>query len=248
MKHNKPIVIIILMSVLLFLVILNLILNKKADNKEHFQSTQQVNSDNNSEDLFPNTYDFTEYSRNSDKLQDMFKTLKNAEKTCSDLEYEQVQREELDNMRENDRIHKELLEQEKKIHELKEIVKYLTIEKKRRDKINKNCMSSKQRKLNENYNLVQSLHNSGFLKDNKIDMDLNISDSEKLKNFLSSIKKDKSNGDSNNDSTPNASDRKKCKAQRSDEVNLDEFDKMNKCYGCDADKLKRSQNYINKDF
>ena len=40
-------------------------------------------------------------------------------------------------MRENDRIFKELQEQDKKIHELKEIVGILPAEKKRRDKINK---------------------------------------------------------------------------------------------------------------
>jgi len=247
MKNNKPIVIIILMAVLLFLVILNITLNKKQSNLEHFQSTKQVNSDSNTEDVFSNTYDFTEYSRNSEKLGDMFQTLKDAEKKCEDLEYQQVQREERDMMRDNDRIHKELQEQDKKIHELKEIVKYLTIEKKRRDKINKNCMNSKQRKLNENYNLVESLNDSGFLKDNAIDMDLNISESEKLKNFLSALKQDKSGVD-NTAPNGNASDKKKCRTKRSDEVNLDDIDKINKCYGCDGDKLKRSQNYINNDF
>ena len=45
-------------------------------------------------------------------------------------------KEEKQQMRENDGIYKELQEQDKKIHELKEIVKYLTIEK-HGEKINK---------------------------------------------------------------------------------------------------------------
>ena len=53
-------------------------------------------------------------------------------------------------MRQNDAVFDELIEQDKKIQELKEIIKYLSIEKKRRDKINNKCRLNKQRKLNTN--------------------------------------------------------------------------------------------------
>ena len=143
-------------------------LNLKPRKVEGFSggSRPTVQSSSSSEDLFENTYDFVDYSKNSDKLLDMFSSLEAAEEKCALLENHQLQREEKEQMRENDRIYKELQEQDKKIHELKEIVKYLTIEKKRREKINKKCLASKQRKLNENYNIVKSLNYDGFLNDN----------------------------------------------------------------------------------
>ena len=245
MKSNKPQVILILMFVLLFLIVLSIVLNLRKDSVENFQGTptQQAGSQN----LFENTYEFVDYAKNSDKLLDMFKSLEEAEKKCEVLEGHQLQREEKQQMRENDRIFKELQEQDKKIHELKEIVKYLTIEKKRRDKINKKCMSSKQRKLNENYNIVKSLNDDGFLNDNSVELDLNVSDSKKMKDFLKSMKKGAGGKNSEYvDNTANASDSQKC-SKRDDYVDIDKIG-LNKCYGCDKDKLKDQANYIDKDF
>jgi TolA-binding protein len=246
MKSNKPQVILILMFVLLFLIVLSIVLNLRKGSVENFQGTptQQAGSQN----LFENTHEFVDYAKNSDKLLDMFKSLEEAEKKCEVLEGHQLQREEKQQMRENDRIFKELQEQDKKIHELKEIVKYLTIEKKRRDKINKKCMSSKQRKLNENYNIVKSLNDDGFLNDNSVELDLNVSDSKKMKDFLKSMKKGGGSGKNSEyvDNTANASDSQKC-SKRDDYVDIDKIG-LNKCYGCDKDKLKDQANYINKDF
>lgn len=245
MKSNKPQVILILMFVLLFLIVLSIVLNlRKKDSVENFQGTptQQAGS----QDLFENTYDFVDYAKNSDRLLDMFKSLEEAEKKCEILEGQQLQREEKQQMRENDRIFKELQEQDKKIHELKEIVKYLTIEKKRRDKINKKCMSSKQRKLNENYNIVKSLNDDGFLNDNSVELDLNISDSKKMKDFLKSMKNENLKQNNHANTTGNASDTQKC-SKRDDYVDIDKIG-INKCYGCDKDKLKEQANYISKDF
>ena len=240
MVYNKPLVIIILLFILLFLLILNVMVNKK-NNLETFQSTATEPASNGEDgELFKNTHEFVEYSNNSQKLVDMFTSLKEAEQKCNDLEEEQFAREQKFEARENDRIHKELQEQDKKIHELKEIVKYLTIEKKRRDKINKNCMHNKQRKLNDNYNIVKSLAKDGFLRDNSIDLDLNISDSEKLKNFIKSLKG--TNSSVNKEKAP-----LKCTDKGADYVDIDKIG-LDKCYNCDADKLKKVEKYINKDF
>ena len=81
---------------------------------------------------------------------DMFKALEEAEKKCADLEDFAYQKEEKETMRDNDKAFKELQEQDKKIDELKEIIKYLTIEKKRREKINNRCRNNKQVKLINN--------------------------------------------------------------------------------------------------
>ena len=246
MKSNKPIVILVLMFILLFLIVLSILLNLKPKKVEAFQSGPTLQSGSSSTDLFERTYDFVDYSRNSNKLMDMFSSLEKAEEKCSLLENQQLQREEKEQMRENDRIYKELQEQDKKIHELKEIVKYLTIEKKRREKINKKCMSSKQRKLNENYNIVKSLNEDGFLNDNSVEVDLNVSDSEKMKQFLKSMKKHPNNNVSDNNSV-NASDIQKCPDMGDDYVDIDSIG-LDKCYGCDKDKLKEQVNYIDKDF
>ena len=48
------------------------------------------------------------------------------------------------------------------------------------------------------------------------------------------------------DTTGNASDSEKC-SSRDDYVDIDKIG-LNKCYGCDKDKLKEQANYISKDF
>ena len=108
------------------------------------------------------------------------------------------------------------------------------------NKINKNCMHNKQRKLNDNYNIVKSLAKDGFLRDNSIDLDLNISDSEKLKNFIKSLKG--TNSSVNKEKGP-----LKCTDKGADYVDIDKIG-LDKCYNCDADKLKKVEKYINKDF
>ena len=155
---NQSKLIITLLIIVLVLLILKILLNKK---KENFDNTQtsavasnnlSTNDSGKSRDLdLSNTSDFVEYSRNSEKLLDMFKSLDEAEKKCAELEDFQYQKEERNNMRENDRTFKELQEQDKKINELKEIEKYMTIEKKRRDKINNRCRNNNQVKLNKQY-------------------------------------------------------------------------------------------------
>ena len=251
MKSIKPKIILVLMFVLLFLIVLNITLNLKSNNNEHFQGSPTENASSNSNknsssDLFENTYDFVDYANNSDKLMDMFKSLEEAEKKCKSLEIQQLEREQSEEMRENDRIYRELQEQDKKIHELKEIVKYLTIEKKRREKINKKCMASKQRKLNEDYNIVKTLNEDGFLNDNSVELDLNVSDSKKMKDFLSGIK-NAGNNQNKEDNSPNASSINKCVDKGDDYVDIDKIG-LDKCYGCDKEKLKESAKYIEKDF
>ena len=259
---NQSKLIISLLIIVLLLLILQILLNKK-NKKENFQgssnsnyaSNSKPNSSSTSESMsnlnsnsksnsnvdsgsldLANTYDFVEYSRNSDKLLDMFKSLEEAEKKCSTLEDLQYQKEERTNMRENDRTFKELQEQDKKINELKEIVKYLTIEKKRRDKINKRCRNNNQMKLNKQYDIVRKLNKEGLVKDNSINLDLNLSDSALLKNIAHNLSKQN-----------NPQDNGKCRTKGPDFINVDSG-KIGKCSGCDVEKLKEQEPYILKDF
>ena len=229
--------IVTLLVIVLLLLILHILMNKKREgfqgNSENNANNAANNSDN--EGGFSNTYDFVEYSRNSEKLMDMFKSLEEAERKCADLEDFAFQKEEKETMRDNDKAFKELQEQDKKIDELKEIIKYLTIEKKRRDKINNRCRNNKQVKLNKQYDIVRKLNKDGLVNNNAINLDLNVSNSEALKDMLNISKNKK------------ASDTKKCTHKGKDFVNLDTKD-IGKCHGCSAEKLEEQEPYILKDF
>jgi len=239
---NQSKLIIILLIIVLLLLILQILLSSKK-NKETFKNhettkvAEDLKKNMNSLDL-SNTYDFVEYSRNSEKLLDMFKSLEEAEQKCSDLEDFQYQKEERTNMRENDRTFKELQEQDKKINELKEIVKYLTIEKKRRDKINGRCRNNNQRKLNKQYDIVRKLNSEGLVKDNSINLDLNLSESGLLQNLTNNLAKNLKNKNDKN---------RKCRTKGQDFINVDSG-KIGKCSGCDVEKLKAQEPYILKDF
>ena len=234
---NQSKLIITLLIIVLLLLILQILLTSKK--KEGFQNneTNQVEESTqtrNVNDLdFSNTYDFVEYSNNSSKLMDMFKSLEEAEKKCAELEDFQFQKEERNNMRDNDRTFKELQEQDKKINELKEIVKYLTIEKKRRGKINSRCRNNNQRKLNKQYDIVRKLNKEGLVKDNSINLDLNLSNSGLLQNIANNLKKENKTA--------------KCRTRGQDFINVDSG-KIGKCHGCKVEKLKEQEPYILKDF
>ena len=160
-----------------------------SNNSTNSNNSKDSNNNSSNDSEFSNTYDFVEYSKNSEKLMDMFKALEEAEKKCADLEDFAYQKEEKETMRDNDKAFKELQEQDKKIDELKEIIKYLTIEKKRRDKINNRCRNNKQVKLNKQYDIVRKLNKDGLVNNNSINpKDLNVSDSEAIKNMLNGAK------------------------------------------------------------
>ena len=223
---DKSKLIIILLVVVFILISLHLCLFKS---KENFQSQD------NTSDMFNKTHDFSEYSKNSDKLLDMWNSLEFIEEKCDALFEKQRYKEEIERMRQNDMIFNELTEQDKKIQELKEIIKYLTIEKKRRDKINNKCRTNAQRKLNTNYDIVKKLNKDGLARDNTLNLDLNISNSDALKSLL------------NSSQNKNEGKLRKCRSKGSSHVNIDKTN-LNKCYGCDSNKLKNNEAYILKDF
>lgn len=227
---EKSKLIIILLVVVFILISLHLCLFKS---KENFQS-QTTQATAQSDNTFTKTHDFAEYSKNSDKLLDMWDSLDFIEEKCDALFEKQRYKEEIERMRQNDMIFNELTEQDKKIQELKEIIKYLSIEKKRRDKINNKCRMNTQRKLNTNYDIIKKLNKDGLARDNTVNLDLNISDSDALKSLLNSQRSTGSNT-------------RKCRSKGSSYINIDK-NNLDKCYGCDSKKLKNNEAYILKDF
>ena len=230
---DKSKLIIILLVIVFILISLHLCLFKSKENFQSVTNSTMGNSSNNS--MFNKTSDFSEYSKNSDKLLDMWNSLDFIEEKCDSMFEKQRYKEELERMRQNDLIFNELTEQDKKIQELKEIIKYLTIEKKRRDKINNKCRMNTQRKLNTNYDIVKKLNKDGLARDNTVNLDLNISNSDAFKSLLKASQ------------SKNASNTRKCRSKGSSHVNIDKTS-LGKCYGCDSDKLKNNEPYILKDF
>ena len=115
----------------------------------------------------------------------------------------------------------------------------MTIEEKRRTKINNKCRKNKQIKLNNNYETVKELNNEGLVSNNTINLDLNVSDTAAFKNMINSNKTNNETNDS-----PKAV---KCHKKGRDFVDIDSTD-ISKCYGCSAEKLKEQEPYILKDF
>ena len=93
----------------------------------------------------------------SESLKDMFDSLEEAEKRCAVIEEKEMLNNQREELRNNQAVLNQLEELDKKILELKEIVRVLTIEKKRREGITNKCRASKQQKLNESYDLLENV-------------------------------------------------------------------------------------------
>ena len=177
---------------------------------------------------------FSDTKYTSQNLIDMFNSLEVAEKRCEELEERRNLKDEKEKIKINEATFNELEELDKKILELKEILKDLTLDKKRKDSMTNKCRANKQISLNRNYDLIKKLDKSGFTKDDSIDLDLNISDSLNL-NF----------GNKNKDSEKGV----KCSVKNPKYyVNVDKEDISGKCHNCDVSKLKPNYPYLNKDF
>jgi hypothetical protein len=225
----KTIYIIVLIVIILFLLLIDLLVISKR-NKENFQSnSDELNS------VFKDSSEFIDYSKNSDKLLDMFKSLDDIENKCQIMEEQERIREEKQQMRINDDTFKELEEQDKKIDELKEIIKYLNIEHKRKDKVKNTCQEDTQIKLNEQYNIVKDISKSNLLQDTSLNVDLNVSDSLKQLSF------------NNNKNRNRNSNNKNLKKSGSEYVDINKIN-LDKCYGCDSNKLKKNHKFLVKDF
>jgi hypothetical protein len=196
--------------IILFIIILTFYINKNC--RETFQSDSD-----------------------SESLGNMFNELDEWEKKCNAIEEKYQIKNDIDKIKQNEIAFNQLEELDKKIYELKEIVKDLTIEKKRRDGINDTCQGDAQIKLNKNYDIVNKLKETGLVKKQNIDLDFNISDS------LDFYK--------NKENKENKGSKEKCDVKNSEDyVDLDKTNLEEKCYRCDGDKLKENYQYLNKDF
>lgn len=227
MNNNKLIII----SLLVIIAILIIYISKNYK-KETFQN-----------ELTPEQY-------SSQQLIDWFDKLESAEQRCKKIEQDIEYHEEIKNNKEEEIKFRELEEMDKKIEELKELLKYLTIEKSRRDNINEKCQADTQVKLNQNYDLLNKLNDDGLVKDTQVNLDLNVSNS--IADML------KKQGYSKDPEVTVPVQTVKCDTKnknRNGYVNIDSpaFKATHgdgKCVGCDFNKLKEDKNkaYLNANF
>jgi len=209
--ENKFIIVSLLIIIILVLLFIN------CNFKESF------------DDVGNTTIDFND-KFSSQKLIDMFDSLENAEQRCKKIENDLEIQQDIDNIKEREIEYKELDELDKKILELKEILKELTIEKTRKDNINNECKKDTQVKLNENYHILNKLNDKGLIPSENINLDLNVSDSllNKTNNNVS-IKKEKCESKDTKDYVT-ATDVKK------------------KCHKCNVDSIKKNLQHLHSDF
>jgi hypothetical protein len=242
-------------NIFLIFVIGVLLLMNYSIRKEHFNTTEglnntlnkkvnTVNSANKSGSSYFNT-DFTStgYVKDSKTLEDMFKSLSNTEQLCDELEKNQKNKELIEQANINEKTLIELADQEKRIEELKRIVRYLRQEKLKRENINTKCQQKSKDLINKDYKLVSQLADQGLLKDKSVSLDVNVSDS--LKAIIEENKKKNKNLPTTQTVTKPIG--VKCPYMDTKRY-IDAERLRGKCIGCDVDSLKKNINYLKKDF
>ena len=194
-----------------------------------------------SEDLYETTEPEAIDNPNED-LSSMFNKLENMEYLCDNITRRQKLKDNLEQIRTNELAIKELNEQEKQIDELKRVVKHLRIEKAKKDIITSKCRNKKQKMVNTDYENVSKLAKDGLLKDEALNVNLNMG-LDKLKNLgdLSKMLNITNNGSSNSDISSS------CKKCDIDPKKMIHKSKLNNevCLGC-TDKLINSDLIKNK--
>ena len=188
----------------------------------------------------------TTLASDSPSMRQMFNKLSDAESLCLNMERRQELKDNLEQIKINEATLRELEEQDKRISELKQIVKHLRINNQKNEIITKECRSKNQAILNDDYETIKKLTDKGLLKDESIKLDLNISDSLNLPS--PSDKSNKSINKSNQISSNYSNIPGSCKT-----VDRNKFIHVNKlkngvCKGCKPKVLQKNINKLYSDF
>lgn len=174
----------------------------------------------------------SEYVKNSESMTDMLKALENVEQLCWDMEQRQDAKDKDKLIRlQNSKI-SDLEEQDRQISELKNLFTYLKAEKMKKENVINKCKNERQTHINEDYNLVKKLSDNNLLKDETINLDLNLSQ------FLNK-KAPKSTNEPNENKTCSNMNKRRY---------IDADVLKGKCHGCDVDKLKQNSDFLKKQF
>ena len=200
------------------------------NNRNNIETTDYVSSEMLSDD------------KDSQDLKTMFEQLENMEYLCTNLERKNKLKDNLEQIKINEVAMKELKEQENQISELMGVVKQLRMEHGKRDSITSSCRGKRQQQLNADYGLVQNLSKRGLLKNEAINVNLDLGIEKKLNEFakngqisgnpISSLANELLN-----------SNKKKCEASELDKKRWIHKDKLKHgvCMGCDVSKLVKNK-------
>ena len=180
----------------------------------------------------------SEYVKNSESMTDMLKALENVEQLCWDMEQRQDAKDKDKLIRlQNSKI-SDLEEQDRQIAELKNLFTFLKAEKMKKENVKNKCKNSRQEKINDDFNLVKKLANKDLLKDESINLDLDLS------KFLGINKANVPSTESNNSSVSTATSCPSMNKRRYINANT----LKDKCHGCDVEKLKENSEFLKKQF
>ena len=189
----------------------------------------------------------------SNSMRQMFNKLSDAESLCLNMERRQDLKDNLEQIKINEATLRELEEQDKRISELKQIVKHLRINNQKNEIITKECRSKNQVILNDDYETVKKLADKGLLNDESVKVDLNVSDSLTLPSPSDRNKKSinqnlMENTRSNSYGSGSSSGSGSCKTvDRNKYIHMDKL-KDGVCKGCKPKVLKKNINKLYSDF
>ena len=189
----------------------------------------------------------------SNSMRLMFNKLSDAESLCLNMERRQELKDNLEQIKINETTLRELEEQDKRISELKQIVKHLRVNNQKNEIITKECRSKNQAILNDDYETVKKLANKGLLNDESVKVDLNVSDSLTLPSPSDRNKKSinqnlMENTRSNSYGSGSSSGSGSCKTvDRNKYIHMDKL-KNGVCKGCKPKVLQKNINNLYSDF
>lgn len=175
----------------------------------------------------------SEYVKNSESMTDMLKALENVEQLCWDMEQRQDAKDKDKLIRlQNSKI-SDLEEQDRQIAELKNLFTYLKAEKMKKENVINKCRNERQTQINDDYNLVKKLAANNLLKNETINLDLDVS------KLLGKV--DPPASQSNENSS------KSCPTMNKRRY-IDSEKLKGKCHGCDVEKLKKNSDFLKTQF
>ena len=183
----------------------------------------------------------SEYVKNSESMTDMLKALENVEQLCWDMEQRQDAKDKDKLIRlQNSKI-SDLEEQDRQIAELKNLFTFLKAEKMKKENVKNKCKNSRQEKINDDFNLVKKLANKNLLKDESINLDLDLS------KFLGVNQPEVQTQPSKNPEPVVPGAPPSCPSMNKRRyINANTL--RDKCHGCDVEKLKDNSEFLQKQF
>ena len=189
------------------------------------------------------------FIKEDDSIEDMINKLQDMEKVCETIDKEQKIKDDLEQISINKSALQELENQEQRIEELAEIVKHMRSEKEKRDLISRKCRVNKQENLDNNYQKVKALAETGLLKDESQTINVNVPESG-IKVDLSNLQnkiRSRMNKLSSKNSRNISSIPRSCAKRPKSGFKLSKLDN-GICRNCNVSSLRKDISLINKDF